>query len=199
MGEGLCCHTQGGGLPSGVGGILMTHKCRLFYHLKHSIQICDGFRTIQVQWYTWHLKQVMAGLPMAIHWDLLNLKGLGNEADFLGFLQNWFLMSPLHYLSGRSDVGFAFGEIIVFEKRLTAITDTGSRWLSVSVIRGVATPHIVESGSRRLPASLIHGVGDSPHHWYGELAIEFFLKKILCIDDTERRRLPAPVIWWVAD
>ncbi len=26
------------------------------------------------------------------------LKGHGNEADFLGFLQKWFLIDPLHFL-----------------------------------------------------------------------------------------------------
>ncbi len=35
---------------------------------------------------------------------------------FWGFFRNWFLMSPLHYLSGRSDFGFEFSEIFVFEK-----------------------------------------------------------------------------------
>ncbi len=43
------------------------------------------------------------------------------------------------------------------------------------------------------------GVADSPYHRYGESAIEFFKKKTLCIDDTESRQLPAPVILWVAD
>jgi hypothetical protein len=57
---------------------------------------------------------------------------------FWGFCRNWFLMSPLHHLSGRSDFGFEFAEIFVFEKRLPAITDKGSRRLSVSVMRGVA-------------------------------------------------------------
>jgi hypothetical protein len=62
---------------------------------------------------------------------------------FWGFCRNWFLVSPLHYLSGRSNLGFEFGEIFVFEKRLPAITNTGSR---------------------RLPISLSWGVDDSPHH-----------------------------------
>ncbi len=57
-------------------------------------------------------------------------------------------MSPLHYLSSHSDFGFEFAEIFIFEKRLPAITDTGSRRLRVSVIRGVAK---------------------SPDHWYAEL------------------------------
>ncbi len=48
-------------------------------------------------------------------------------------------------------------------------------------------------------ASLIRRVGDSPHHRYGEWAIEFSLKKTLCINDTDSRRLPAPVIRLVAE
>ncbi len=35
---------------------------------------------------------------------------------FWGFCRNWFLLSPLHYLSGRSDFGFEFAEIFVLEK-----------------------------------------------------------------------------------
>ncbi len=76
---------------------------------------------------------------------------------FWGFCRNWFLMSPLHYLSSRSDFGFEFAEIFVFEKQLPAITDTRIR---------------------RLSASLIRGVGDSQHHQYRELAIEFFKWKL---------------------
>ncbi len=76
---------------------------------------------------------------------------------FWGFCRNWFLMSPLHYLSSRSDFCFEFAEIFVFEKRLSAITDTGSR---------------------RLPASLIHRVSGSAHHRYGESAIEFLKRKL---------------------
>jgi hypothetical protein len=41
---------------------------------------------------------------------------------FCGFCRYWFLMSPLHYLLGRSDFGFEFVEILVFEKQLPAIT-----------------------------------------------------------------------------
>ncbi len=51
---------------------------------------------------------------------------------------------------------------------------------------------------------------NSLHHWYAESATPritdmesraywIFLKKTLRIDDTESRRLPAPVIRWVAD
>jgi hypothetical protein len=54
------------------------------------------------------------------------------------FAEIGFLMSPLHYFA----FGFEFAEIFVFEKRLPAITDMGSRRLRVSVIRGVAnSPH----------------------------------------------------------
>jgi hypothetical protein len=44
-------------------------------------------------------------------------KGHGNEADFLGFCRNWFLIDPLHYLSSHSDLGFKFVEIFVIEKQ----------------------------------------------------------------------------------
>ncbi len=105
---------------------------------------------------------------------------------FWGFCRNWFLMSPLHYLSGCSDFGFEYAEIFVFEKRLPAITDTGSRPLSVSVIRGVAdspyhwyaesaTPRITNTESRLLnflkrkhSVLMIRRVIDSPHQWYSE-------------------------------
>ncbi len=82
----------------------------------------------------------------------------------------------------------------------------GSSWVPYTTFRAVP---ILALNSRRysyskndfprLLASLILGVGDSPHHRYGESAIEFFLKKTLCIDGTESRRLSAPVIRWVAD
>ncbi len=76
---------------------------------------------------------------------------------FWGFCRNWSLMSPLHYLLSRSDFGFEFAEIFLFEKWLPAITDMGSR---------------------QLPASLIRGVSDSPHHRYGESATEFFKRNL---------------------
>ena len=47
---------------------------------------------------------------------------------FRGFCINCFGVGPLHYISSRSDFGFEFAEIFVFEKRLT-----------VSVSRGVDT------------------------------------------------------------
>ncbi len=120
---------------------------------------------------------------------------------FWGFCRNWFLMSPLHYLSNHSDFGFEFPEIFVFEKTTPRYHRYGgsTEWLSVSVIRGVgdsptqwygelATPRITDKRSWRLPASPIRRVG----YW-------IFKKKTLSIDDTESRRLPAPVIRWVTD
>jgi hypothetical protein len=62
-----------------------------------------------------------------------------------------------------------------------------------------ATPHISDTGSRQFPVSMIRWVADSPHRWYGELAIEFFWKKTLRIGERESCRLPASVIQWVAD
>jgi hypothetical protein len=49
--------------------------------------------------------------------SLVILKEHGNEADFLVFCRNWFLIDPLHYNSSRSDFGFKFVEIFVIEKR----------------------------------------------------------------------------------
>jgi hypothetical protein len=37
---------------------------------------------------------------------------------FWGFCKKRFLMSPLHYLSSRSDFGFEFAEIFILEKLL---------------------------------------------------------------------------------
>ncbi len=105
---------------------------------------------------------------------------------FWGFCRNCFLMSPLHYLSSRSDFGFEFAEIFIFEKRLPAITDSGNSphyWNVES-----PTPRFTATRSRRLPASPIRRVG----YW-------IFWKKTLRIDDAKCRRLSAPVIWWVAD
>jgi hypothetical protein len=87
---------------------------------------------------------------------VLFLKGHGNEADFLGFLQklvpNESLTLPFEpfrfWLRIRGDIHI--------QKRLPAITDTGSRRLRVSVIRGVADSRITDTRSRQLPASLIH-------------------------------------------
>ncbi len=44
------------------------------------------------------------------------LKGHGNEEDFLGFLHK--PLGPLHYISSRSDFSFKFSEILEIEKQL---------------------------------------------------------------------------------
>jgi hypothetical protein len=46
MGEGNAAIQCGGGLPI-VGGWGKCDDCWLCYHSKYSIQICDGFLTIQ--------------------------------------------------------------------------------------------------------------------------------------------------------
>ncbi len=50
--------------------------------------------------------------------DMRDLKGHGNEANFLGFFAEIgsSYIDPLHYLSSRSDFGFEFVEIFVIEK-----------------------------------------------------------------------------------
>jgi len=112
-----------------------------------------------------------------------NLKVHGNEADFLGFCRNWFLIDPLHYLSTCSAFGFEFAEIFVIEKRLPVsasrrfsfwmfkrkLGESESRRLLDSASRGVANsptrrvgeslaPRLIESESRRLPDSSSRGV-----------------------------------------
>ncbi len=91
---------------------------------------------------------------------------------FWGFCRNWFLMSPLHYLSGRSDFGFEYAEIFVFEKTTPRYHRYGES----------PTLRIGDAGSRRLPVSLSRGVDNSPHHWYAESATPR-------ITDTESRLL----------
>jgi hypothetical protein len=87
------------------------------------------------------------------------LKGHGNEADFLGFLQKLVPHESLTLPFKRSDFGFEFAEIFVFEKRLP-----------VSVIRGVGdSPNhrygesAIEFFKRKLSVSMIRRVVDSPH------------------------------------
>jgi len=54
-----------------------------------------------------------------------DLKGHGNEADFLGFCRNRFGIGSLHYIYSRSDLGFVFPEIFVIEKGLPDSTSRG--------------------------------------------------------------------------
>ncbi len=89
------------------------------------------------------------------------LKGHGNEADFLGFLQKLVPHESLTLPFEPFTFLLRIAEIFVFEKGL--------------------------------PASLIHGVADSPHHWYGESAIEFFKRKLSV--SMIRRVVDSPHQW----
>ncbi len=73
---------------------------------------------------------------------------------FRGFCINRFGIGPLHYILSRSDFGFEFSEIFLFEKRLP---DGESVTLCINDTR-----------SRRLSDSTIRGVDDSPRHCYAE-------------------------------
>ncbi len=88
-----------------------------------------------------------------------------------GFCINGFGIGRLHYISSRSDFGFEFLEIFIFEKRLPD-----------STIRESATLRINDTRSQRLSNSTIRGVDDSPHHWYTESTTPR-------ITDTESRLL----------
>ncbi len=44
---------------------------------------------------------------------------------FQGFCINRFGLGPLHYILSRSDFGFEFAEIFVFEKRLPVSVSRG--------------------------------------------------------------------------
>jgi hypothetical protein len=97
---------------------------------------------------------------------------------FWGFCRNWFLMSPLHYPSpvpilASNSRRYSYSKNNSPLSPIRGVADSLYRWYGES-----PTPCIVESGSRWLPASLICGVGNSPHHRYGESAIEFFKRKL---------------------
>ncbi len=104
---------------------------------------------------------------------------------FRGFCINWFGIGPLHYISNRSDFGFEFSEIFLFEKRLPDSTIRGVGDSLYQRYAESATLRLNDTGSRRLSASLICGVDDSLHHRYGELAFEFF-KRRLAVSEIRR-------------
>ncbi len=87
---------------------------------------------------------------------------------FRGFCINRFGIGTLHYISSCSDFGLEFSEIFVLEKRLPD-----------SMIRGVGDSpcqwYVEWVGES--PTQRYGGVDDSPHHRYGESAIEFFKRK----------------------
>jgi hypothetical protein len=113
---------------------------------------------------------------------------------FWGFCRNWFLMSPLHYLSGHSILASNSWRYLYSKNDsplspIRGVANSPYRWYGES-----STPRIVESGSRRLPPSLIRGVGDSPHHRYGESAIEFLKRKLSV--SMIRRDVDSPHQWY---
>ncbi len=112
------------------------------------------------------------------------LKGHGNEADFLGFLQKLVPHESLILPFGP----FRFWLRIRGDIRVRNTTPRYHRYGESP------TPCIVESGSRRLPAALIGGVGDYPHHRYGESAIEFFKRKLSV--SMIRRVVDSPHQWY---
>jgi hypothetical protein len=114
---------------------------------------------------------------------------------FWGFCRNWFHMSPLHNLSSRSDFGFEFAEIFVFEKPLATITNMGSRLLNFFKENSLyqwygesSTPYTSDTVSCRLRASLIQRVDDSAYRWVGESTTPR-------IGDTESRYSKKKLIW----
>ncbi len=138
------------------------------------------------------------------------LKGHGIEADFLGFLQK---------LVPHESFTLTF-ELFRFWLRIRGLIHIRKTTPRYQRYWESPTQRISDTGSRQFPTSLIRGVVNSPHHWYAESSIPritdtrsrrlsaspiwrvgylFFLKTTTCINDTESRRLPAPVIRWVAD
>ncbi len=106
------------------------------------------------------------------------LKGHGNEKDFLKFLEK---LVPHESLTLPFEP-FRFWLRICGDIHIRKTTPCYHQYGES------LTPRIIDTRSRRLPASPILRVG----HW-------IFLKKTLRIDDTESRQLPAPVIRWVSD
>jgi hypothetical protein len=90
----------------------------------------------------------------------VSFKGHGNETDFLGFLQK---LVPHESLTLPFEP-FRFWLRIHGDIRIRKTTPRCHRYGESP------TPHISDTGSRQLPASLIRGVTNSPHHWYAELA-----------------------------
>ncbi len=128
---------------------------------------------------------------------------------FRGFCRNWFLMSPLHYLSSRSNLAsnlrrYSYSKNDSQLSLIWGVADSAHQWYGES-----PTPRITDTRSRRLSPSLIRGIADSPHHWYRELAIEFFKENSPYwwywessnpgTIDTVSRRLPVLLSRRVAD
>jgi hypothetical protein len=98
--------------------------------------------------------------------DPLSLKGHGNEPDFPRFLHK----SVRHRSHKLHFEPFRFWLRILGDIRIRK-----------------STPRLNDTGSRRLSVSMIRGVGDSPTQRYGE-------STTLRITDTRSMRLPASPI-----
>jgi hypothetical protein len=85
---------------------------------------------------------------------LISLKGHGNEADFLGFLQKLVPHESLTLPLGP----FRFWLRIRGDIRIRKTTPRYHRYGESP------TPRISDTGSRQLPGSLIRGVANSPDH-----------------------------------
>jgi hypothetical protein len=110
---------------------------------------------------------------------------------FRSFCKNRFDLSPLHYISSHSNFGFEFAEakLIFVQIATLSITDTRSRRLSDSTIRGVgdspyqryaesSTPRLKDTGSRRLTVSLVREVNDSTYQQYREFSFKKFNSRL---------------------
>ncbi len=138
---------------------------------------------------------------------------------FWGFCRNWLLMSPLHYLSGRSDFGFNSRRYSYSkndsplspirgvadsphhwyaESATPRITDTERRLLNFLIenslyrwYRESSTPRTSDTVSRRLPVSLSRRVSNYAYHRYGESTTPRII-------ESRSRRLRVSVIRGVA-
>ncbi len=113
---------------------------------------------------------------------------------------NWIFRGFCINRSSRSDFGFEFLEIFVFEKQLPDSTIRGVGDSPYQRYAESATLQLNDTGSRRLSASLIRGVNDSLHHRYESRLLNFLKENLLYrwygesltphISYAESRRLP---------
>jgi hypothetical protein len=78
---------------------------------------------------------IVATLCTFVCWQS-QLKGHGNEPNFPRFLHKSLWprsLTQLHYISSRSDFGFEFAEIFVFEKRLPVSVSRGVDKIASSI------------------------------------------------------------------
>ncbi len=130
--------------------------------------------------------------------DRESLKGHGNEADFLGFLQKLGPHRSLDYLLSRSAFGFEFAEIFVIEKQLPdlanpRIGDSPTRRVGESAFECLKE-NLGESECRRLNVSANRGVANSPTQRVGESPwwVGESLFKKFSIDFPDFKRLNQP-------